>query len=97
MPGGYRPHSDILSDGYEHTLAYALTALMIGLLPPGNLCPTWLCAALLLYAGALEVLQTWVPGRTASIEDFLASGTGAALGILIAVIARPRLLRALGA
>lgn len=96
VPGEYRPHSYIMSDGYEHALAYALTALIVALLPPGNLRLRWLCTALLLYSGVLEVLQTWVPGRTASIGDFIASGTGIALGFLIAAIVKPRIMRAPG-
>lgn len=48
----------------------------------------WLPLFLLLiaYAGVTEILQYFIPGRGASLADFLADGIGAAIGISLAVV-----------
>jgi len=88
VPGDLRPHAPILPDAYEHLLAYALTAFAIAALPSHTLRSRWLFAGLAAYAGLLEICQFVVPNRTTSLEDFLASSAGAALGILLAGVAR---------
>jgi VanZ family protein len=67
----------------EHLISYAGTA---GLLRLGY--PSWvgwrIVAALFVYAGCLEVLQGFVPGRSPSLDGALASGAGAILGAIAA-------------
>lgn len=95
LPGDYRPHAPFLPDAYEHLLAYTLTAFAIAALTPGLIGPAYLLAALVAYAGLLELCQLAVPHRTASIEDFIASGAGATLGVLLAIVVSHRISRAL--
>lgn len=68
--------------GYlEHVLAYACTAALFGLgharfgmLRIGSL--------MVAYAGVLEILQVWSPGRHAELAGWAASSTGVILGLL---------------
>jgi VanZ family protein len=59
----------------EHAMAYAGTAVLIGWTYP-----TWewkpIATALVIYAGILELLQNFSPGRHPTILDWLSSSTG---------------------
>jgi len=46
-------------------------------------------SALALFAAVDEILQLWVPGREASVADFLRDALGVLIGIAIAEAARP--------
>jgi VanZ like protein len=46
-------------------------------------------AALALFAAGDEILQLWVPGREASVADFLRDALGVLIGIAIAEAVRP--------
>ena len=63
----------------EHMIAYAGTA---GLFRLAYL--SWagwrIAVVLFMYAGCLEVLQTFVPGRHPGLDGVLASGAGAVIG-----------------
>jgi len=37
----------------------------------------------LVYAALDEIHQTWIPGRSCALEDFIADGLGAALGVWV--------------
>ncbi len=68
-------------DGHiEHAIAYAGTALLIGLSYP-----TWgwkrMAIALVIYAGVLEFLQNFSPGGHPAVLDWLSSSTGVLIGI----------------
>ena len=60
----------------EHATAYAGTAFVIG-----RSYPSWgwkrIATALVIYAGVLELLQTFSPGRHPAVLDWLSSSTGA--------------------
>lgn len=90
MPGEYRPHL-LGSDAYEHLLAYALTAFAIATLARKATGSLWLLLGLVAYAGILELCQIPLPHRTASLEDFVASSAGVALGLLLAIVIRRRI------
>ena len=64
----------------EHATAYAGTALLIGLSYPAH---RWkrIAAGLVAYAGVLELLQNFSPGRHPAILDWLSSSTGALIGL----------------
>jgi VanZ family protein len=64
----------------EHAVAYAGTAFLIGLSYPVWKWH-WTTAGLVIYAGALELLQNLSPGRHAAVEDWLASSSGILIGI----------------
>lgn len=66
--------------GWEHPLAYfALGAAAV--LAGGGRSRVALLGWLWLYGIALEVLQTFVPGRTPLVSDAVSSAFGAALGV----------------
>lgn len=75
-----------LAGQIEHVIAYAGTAglLALGFGPARAL---RIGAILVLLAGILEIGQIWIPGRTAQVIDFLASGGGAILGTLAGSLA----------
>lgn len=80
-PPGYRPHSDLGQDG-EHALAFVLLGLAFGVAYTSN---RWLTAVLAVgLTGALELLQLWMPGRHARLEDFIVDALAACAGLAVA-------------
>lgn len=69
-----------LSGYVEHAMAYAGTALLLRLGHPEHK-PWRIAAALVIYAGLLEYLQRYSPGRTPAVESWLASSIGVPIGI----------------
>ena len=72
-----------LSGLLEHLVAYLGTAVLFTVVYPQKRLHIGL--ALVAYAGLLETLQVFSPGRTAHPLDACASATGAVLGV-VAVI-----------
>ena len=74
-------------DGHiEHAMAYAGTAFLLGLnYPAWKL--KWIAAALVIYAGVLELLQNFSPGRHAAILDWAASSAGVVAGAVFVYVA----------
>lgn len=68
-----------LTGRLEHLMAYAGTACIAAMAFAQRGLFRLICA-LLIYAGSLEFLQRFSPGRTSSILDFMFSGTGVLLG-----------------
>jgi len=65
----------------EHAVAYAGTAMLLRL---GY--QAWgkqIAVGLVLYAGLLELLQNFSPGRHPGVSDWLASSAGALMGIAV--------------
>jgi VanZ family protein len=66
----------------EHATAYAGTTFLLGLSYP-----TWnwkrIAAALVVYAGILELLQNFSSGRHPAVLDWLSSSTGVLIGITL--------------
>ncbi len=81
-PPRYRPHSDLGQDG-EHALAFVLIGLAFGLAYPRHRMTVVLAVGLI---GALELLQSLVPGRHARLEDFLVDAIAACVGFVIAAL-----------
>jgi VanZ family protein len=65
----------------EHVVAYLATALLTAV---GYGTGAGVVLGLLAYAGALELLQAFSPGRTSSLVDYLFSAGGVGLGISLA-------------
>jgi VanZ family protein len=80
-PPGLRPHSDLGQDG-EHALAFVLVGLAFGLAYSRHRLPT--SAIAIAGIGGIEILQLWVPGRHARLEDFIVDALAACIGIAIA-------------
>lgn len=83
LPGTWRPHT-MASGDLEHFVAYAGTAGAL-LLALGRRRLPVVVAALVGLAGALEIAQTWIPGRSVGIDNWLASSAGALIGALVAL------------
>jgi hypothetical protein len=80
VPGELRPHTGA-SGYFEHFTAYFLTAMVLTLAYRGRVAAVALFACLVIYAGALETGQLWIPGREARIADFATSSLGSLVGI----------------
>jgi VanZ family protein len=79
-PPQYRPHSNFGQDG-EHALAFVLIGLAFGLAYTRNRLFTVAVSVVLI--GALELLQLWMPGRHARLEDFVVDALAACAGFAI--------------
>jgi hypothetical protein len=82
VPGDERPHTG-LPGGFEHALAYGLTALALAIGHPATPRRLLIPLGLAFLAAALEVLQFAVPGRMADAIDVIASGGGALTGFAL--------------
>jgi hypothetical protein len=80
-PPQYRPHSALGQDG-EHALAFVLVGLAFGIAYPRHRLLTAAIAVILI--GVLELLQLWMPGRHARLEDFVVDALAACVGIAVA-------------
>ena len=76
-----------LSGRAEHALAYAGTAF-ITTVAYGQRGTSWVTLSWLAYAGVLESLQHFSPGRTPSFEDYVFSGAGILMGVAVYVLVR---------
>ena len=79
-PPSLRPHSDLSQDG-EHALAFILVGLAFGLAYTRHRLLTAVIAVFMI--GILEILQLWVPGRHARLEDFVVDALTACAGLAI--------------
>jgi VanZ family protein len=82
-PARLRPHSDLGQDG-EHALAFMLVGLAFGLAYRRHRLVTAAIAVVLI--GVLELLQLWMPGRHARLEDFVVDALAACAGIAVAAV-----------
>jgi hypothetical protein len=82
VPGSERPHSGFPGQ-VEHFAAYACTGLAVslGYLGPRERLAFW--SGLAAASGVFEILQMWIPGRDAKIQDAFASTAGLTTGLLI--------------
>jgi VanZ family protein len=92
-PPRFRPQTSLGQDG-EHTLAFVLVGLAFGLAYTRNRLLTAAIAVVMI--GVIEILQLWMPGRHARLEDFIVDALAALAGLAIAAAldwARLRLRR----
>jgi VanZ family protein len=82
-PASYRPHANITHDG-EHAFAFVLLGLSFALAYPRQ---RMLAAGIsVVMIGVLELLQLFVPGRHARLEDFIVDALTALAGFAIVAI-----------
>jgi VanZ family protein len=82
-PVTFLPHN------LEHAAVFALAGLALGLGYPGRT-PQHM-AMMVIFAGAIELAQFYVPGRHPRLIDFVVDALGACVGVAAAaVIARLR-------
>jgi VanZ family protein len=79
-PPSLRPHSDLSQDG-EHALAFILVGLAFGVAYTRHRLLTAVIAVFMI--GILEILQFWVPGRHARLEDFVVDALTACAGLAV--------------
>ncbi len=78
-------------DKLEHLLAFGtLGASAMCALPAGLRAALAAATALLAYGGFIELVQTHIPGRTASWADLLADAAGVAIGVALVAVLRRR-------
>jgi VanZ family protein len=82
-PPLYRPHSNLGQDG-EHALAFVLIGIAFGLAYPGHRLLT--AGISMVMIGVLELLQIFVPGRHARLEDFIVDAAAACDGFAVVVV-----------
>jgi uncharacterized membrane protein YgdD (TMEM256/DUF423 family) len=87
VPGELRPQTGV-SHYFEHFIAYSITAVALTLAYRDRIGALGLLVGIVLYAGTLETLQLWVPGRAARISDFGASSLGGLVGIGLVLLAQ---------
>jgi VanZ family protein len=80
-PPSYRPHSSLGQDG-EHALAFILIGVAFGLAYTDHRLRVAVIAVMMI--GALELLQLWMPGRHARLEDFIVDALTACVGLAVA-------------
>jgi VanZ family protein len=81
-PGTYRPHTGMPGEA-EHFIAYYSTAFALALGFQSKASRVVIALGLTLWAGSMEVLQLWVPGRHSAIIDAVISSLGGLLGIAL--------------
>lgn len=80
-PASYRPHADITHNG-EHALAFVLVGLAFA---AAYVRQRRLAAGLsVVLIGMLELLQLFMPGRHARLEDFIVNAAAALVGFAVA-------------
>jgi VanZ family protein len=80
-PPRFRPHSELGQNG-EHALAFVLLGLAFGFAYTQHRLFT--AATAVVGIGAIEVLQIWMPGRHARLEDFIVDALAACAGLAAA-------------
>lgn len=84
VPGELRPHTG--ASGYlEHVAAYVITATLLSLVYSHN-SRIVIVAPLSIYAASLEIAQLYVPGRGASVFDWIAGSFGSLIGAVVATL-----------
>jgi VanZ family protein len=80
-PAQFRPHAPFGHDG-EHAFAFLLVGVAFGFAYAHR--RTFVATVSVVMIALLEVLQLWVPGRHARVEDFVVDAMAACLGLTIA-------------
>ena len=87
LPGEERPHTG-LPGRFEHAMAYAGTGFLFwfGYSDPRHRVLIWI--GLAIASGVFEALQNFIPGRSPSILDALASTLGLTFGFMGGALAQ---------
>ena len=89
-PPGTRPQPYLGQNG-DHGIAFVLVGLAFGLAYSRR---RWSTAAIsVVMIGVLEILQLWVPGRHARIEDFVVDAVAACVGFAISAVIESTMAR----
>jgi hypothetical protein len=86
VPGSERPHTGLPGQA-EHFAAYACTGFALSLAYHGLRERLIFWFVLATASGVFEILQIWIPGRDAKIQDALASTFGLTTGLVLGAMA----------
>ena len=75
-------------DKLQHVLAYAVLSALGGRAYPAKKHVAALFFGLVALGGALEAIQTFVPGREAGVADAIANAVGTGIGLFVERVAR---------
>jgi VanZ family protein len=84
VPPHFRPETG-LPHGLEHFTIWWVTGIAFAL--AYNLKPFLLATALVIFSGAVEIAQLFVPGRHARVTDFIIDALACIVGLLMISIA----------
>jgi VanZ family protein len=91
MIASWTPSHEMIRTGFntrlEHVVAYLVATIVVCLAYP-RVHPLRVIGAMMGYALCLELGQMLVPGRHASVPDWIASSTGAMCGCSSLILAR---------
>jgi VanZ family protein len=83
VPPSYRPTTDA-SQSVEHFAIFLGIGFAAGFGYPGR--PFVLAASLMVFCGAIEFVQLWVPGRHARLNDFIVDIAAALIGLSVTFV-----------
>jgi len=86
VPAAYRPDLIVVSDKFEHILAYMLLGGLSIIATRQIVDPRRIGLAIVAYAGVLELGQLLIPSRVPSAADFVASAAGAIIGVWLTAL-----------
>jgi VanZ family protein len=90
VPGSERPHTGLPGQA-EHFAAYACTGFALSLAYLGLRERLIFWFVLATASGVFEILQIWIPGRDAKIQDALASTFGLTTALVLGAMAAAKL------
>ena len=84
VPPSYRPITEA-SHNLEHLAIFWATGFAFGVAYPDK--SFALVIELVIFCGAIELAQRWVPGRHARLSDFIVDAAAACIGLGVASVA----------
>jgi VanZ family protein len=80
VPPSFRPTTSVPRK-MEHLLIFGIAGLALSLAYRAS--PLYQIIGMIVFAGALEVAQYWIPGRHARMSDFVINAIGAIIGVIV--------------
>jgi VanZ family protein len=84
VPPSYRPTTEA-SHNIEHLAIFLTTGFAFFVAYPDR--PFALAAGLVIFCGAIELSQRWVPGRHARLSDFIVDAAATCIGVGVTCVA----------
>jgi VanZ family protein len=84
VPPSYRPITEA-SHNLEHLAIFLATGFAFGVAYPDR--PFALAIGLVIFCGAIELAQRWVPGRHARLRDLIVDAVAVCIGLGVASVA----------
>ena len=84
VPPSYRPTTDA-APSVEHFAIFLANGFAVGFGYPDR--PFVLAISLVMFCGAIELSQLWIPGRHARLNDFIVDLAAALIGLGVSSVA----------